>query len=201
MARPVGTGGKAKELSHDEILRIDKIITGTAHELRDRAIIYWGMGSGMRISEIVGLRTTDVRDPAGKILLEVVLEKNRVKEGKSKTVSIHPQARKYMGQWLAYRDEHYPENKHEYVFPAPRGVGPLSPTAAINLLAVIFKAAGIPHASSHSLRRTHANMLRRSGADLKIIQEQLGHSSLAITEKYFSVDPIEKSQAVDRLKF
>ena len=57
------------------------------------------------------------------------------------------------------------------------------------------------NASSHSLRRTHANTLRRTGVDLKVIQEQLGHSSLAVTERYFEVDPIEQQRAIEQLRF
>ena len=65
----------------------------------------------------------------------------------------------------------------------------------------MFKAAGVANASSHSLRRTHANELRRTGADLKLIQEQLGHRSLATTERYFDVDPLEKAAAMAKLRF
>jgi site-specific recombinase XerD len=59
----------------------------------------------------------------------------------------------------------------------------------------------VANASSHSLRRTHANTLRRNGADLMIIKEQLGHASLAITQRYFETDPMEVQAAVDTLKF
>lgn len=43
--------------------------------------------------------------------------------------------------------------------------------------------------------------LRRQGVDLMIIKEQLGHSSLATTQRYFGVDPLEAKLAVDKLKF
>ena len=72
---------------------------------------------------------------------------------------------------------------------------------ACKLLTRLFTQAGIPNASSHSLRRTHANALRRQGVDLKVIQEQLGHSSLSTTERYFVVDPLEKQRAVDLVRF
>lgn len=65
----------------------------------------------------------------------------------------------------------------------------------------MFLDAGVANASSHSLRRTHANTLRRNGADLMIIKEQLGHSSLAITRRYLIADPVEVQNAVDQLKF
>ncbi len=77
----------------------------------------------------------------------------------------------------------------------------MNTTYAIQLLRKMFRDAGVPNASSHSLRRTHANTLRRHGADLMVIKEQLGHSSLATTQRYFGVDPIEAQRAVDKLRF
>ena len=70
-------------------------------------------------------------------------------------------------------------------------------TNAIMTLKRMFAVAGVEHASSHSPRRMHANTLRRNGVDLKVIQEQLGHSSLAVTERYFDVDPLEQQRAID----
>ena len=72
---------------------------------------------------------------------------------------------------------------------------------AIKILKTMFAAAGVANASSHSLRRTHANRLRRRGADLHVIKEQLGHASLATTQRYFENDPVEIAAAVDGLKF
>jgi integrase len=78
---------------------------------------------------------------------------------------------------------------------------PMNSTWAVQLLAKMFREGGVANASSHSLRRTHANTLRRNGADLLIIQMQLGHSSLATTQRYFQADPIEVQNAVDGLRF
>jgi len=77
----------------------------------------------------------------------------------------------------------------------------MNTTWAIQLLDKMFKDAGVANASSHSLRRTHANTLRRNGVDLMIIKEQLGHSSLATTQRYFKADPAEVQKAVDGLRF
>lgn len=77
----------------------------------------------------------------------------------------------------------------------------MTSTNAIMILKKMFLAAGVENTSSHSLRRTHANTLRRNGVDLKVIQEQLGHSSLAVTERYFTIDPLETQRAVEQLRF
>ena len=75
------------------------------------------------------------------------------------------------------------------------------PNNAIKVLKRMFVAAGVAGASSHSLRRTHANTLRRRGVDMMIIKEQLGHSSLATTQRYFDVDPAEARAAIAPLRF
>ena len=74
--RPRGTGGKAEELTKDEIKRIDKCLTDTRHEIRNRALFYLGLGSGMRISELVNLRIKDVA-PHGAVLNRVVPTRDR----------------------------------------------------------------------------------------------------------------------------
>ena len=89
--RPRGTGGKAEELTPAEIRRIDKCLTGTRHELRNRALFYLGLGSGMRIGELVALAVKDVA-PHGKVLSRIVLEKHITKAKKSRTVALSRQA-------------------------------------------------------------------------------------------------------------
>jgi len=197
--RPKGTGGLAKELSGDEIQRIDKCLAGTTFEQRNRALFFLGLGTGMRIAELCGLRIRDVA-PHGKVLRQIVLERHSTKSGRSRTVHVSRQAATHLRAYLETREAL--EKRDDPLFPSrSRPDDPIAANTAIQILTTLFKRAGIAHASSHSLRRTHANMLRRNGADLKIIQEQLGHSSLATTERYFVVDPLEKSRAVDKLWF
>ena len=57
--RPIGTGGKSAALTSDDIHRVDRCLTGTTHELRNRALLYFGLGTGMRIAELVGLTVGD----------------------------------------------------------------------------------------------------------------------------------------------
>ena len=197
--RPRGTGGKAEELTTDEIRRIDKCLTGTRNKLRNRALLYLGLGSGMRISEMIRLHIKDVA-PKGRVKSRIVLEKHSTKSKKSRTVAVSKQAVKYLQEYI--NDSKERPDPIAPLFPSTRKPNkPMSETNAIVTLKKMFLAAGVENASSHSLRRTHANTLRRQGADLKVIQEQLGHSSLAVTERYFSVDPLEVERAINGLKF
>lgn len=204
VGRPLGSGGQAKELTREEIKRINLCLTGSAHEHRNRGLFFLGLGSGMRIAEICQLRILDIARldlKKGKVDVfpSLVLEKHSTKSKKSRTVYLSKQACQAVKDYLELRevkDESLP------LFPSQMNRGEsLKPNTAILMLSKMFKAAGVRHASSHSLRRTHANALRRRGVDLKIIQEQLGHSSLATTERYFKVDPVETRKAVENLKF
>lgn len=198
MTRPKGTGGKARALTRDEIRRIDKCLTGTTHEQRNRLLLYLGLGSGLRIAEMIQLTVGDVA-PFGGVVDQVLLEKHSTKSRRSRTVHLSPQAVHYLKNYLEHLGDvsasspMFPSQKHP--------LKALTPNAAVKVLTRMFAAAAVAGTSSHSLRRTHANELRRTGADLKLIQEQLGHASLATTERYFEVDPLEKQAALAKLKF
>ena len=197
MARPTGTGGRAKELSKLEIQRVDQMLIGTTHEHRNRCLLYLCLGGGFRISEAVGLKVRDVSN--GSIRPQVVLKKHSTKSKRSRTVFLSRQAQQQLKAYLATMTDAAPDAP---LFPTqkkPRES--MSPNVAVQTLKKMFLRAGIDDASSHSLRRTHANSLRRNGVDLKIIKEQLGHSSLQVTDRYFEVDPVEASKAVEGLRF
>lgn len=214
MTRPKGSGGKAKPLTHDEIKRIDKCLTGTLNEERDRLLLYLGLGSGMRIGELTQLTVGDVA-PYGKVLDEILLQKQATKEGRARRVYLAPQAVQALKHYLehlktisrikrlilAESDDGCIPARVPLFWSQKRPLLPLSANTGAKVMARLFKLAAVSGASSHSLRRTHANALRRAGVDLKVIQEQLGHASLAITERYFEVDPLEKRAAVARLRF
>jgi len=197
--RPKGTGGKARELTKTEIKRIAKCLGGTLHEGRNRALLFFGLGSGMRVSELCGLTLGDVAY-RGQALNQVVLEKHSTKSKKSRTVHISKQAQRAVETYLEQRDD--VDVAEAPLFPSSKKVSvALTANGAVIILGRMFERGGVSGVSSHSLRRTHANSLRRAGADLKIIQQQLGHASLSTTERYFDVDPLEVERAVGQLSF
>lgn len=159
-------------------------------------LIFLGLGTGMRIGEMVSLKVGDVRDGRGEIVSSVRLEKHSTKGKKSREVYLSQQARVELMTYLKTRRvlDSTP------LFPSEKG-GSLGPNTAVKVVKRMFDMAGLRGVSSHSLRRTHANALRRRGVDLKVIQEQLGHASLATTERYFQVDPLEIQRAVEVLRF
>jgi integrase/recombinase XerD len=165
--------------------------------------------TGLRKVYLVGLddsQPSRMRDrvwdvaPKGRVRGRIVLEKHSTKSKKSRTVAVSKQAVRWLQKYLNDRGPGL--DTSEPLFPSQRWPNQaMSETNAILALKRMFQVAGVENASSHSLRRTHANALRRNGVDLKVIQNQLGHSSLAVTERYFQVDPLEHQRAIEQLRF
>lgn len=197
--RPIGSGGQAKCLDKFDIKKIENVLRGTLHEKRDLAIIFMGIGGGFRISEIVSLKIGDVIDGDGSVLDQIVLERHSTKSKRSRTVFISNIAQKYLKQHLDELKNKSPEEPVFFGQKKPRET--MNPNVAVQLIKNIFNRACISNGSSHSLRRTHANCLRKNGTDLYLIKEQLGHTSLSNTQRYFSYTEVEMKLAVNNIKF
>lgn len=128
----------------------------------------------------------------------VRVEKSRAKGKESRWCRLAPTAVKHLQAYLATRPDAAP---HEALFPSRKGGACMRPNWGVRLVDGLLEAAGIQGASSHSLRRSHANTLRRAGVDLTIIQGQLGHQDLATTAEYLSASEVEAEAALDRIKF
>jgi integrase/recombinase XerD len=148
------------------------------------------------VGEAVSLRVCDV-----EARNTLVIERHRAKSGRSRRVYLSPDAQKHLDVYLKDRAALGAVDAEGPLFPSQRGGGFMTANAAVRLVDKLLEGAGISGASSHSLRRTHANTLRRRGTDLLIIQSQLGHSNIAITQKYLNAAPVEHAAAVSALRF
>jgi integrase/recombinase XerD len=93
-------------------------------------------------------------------------------------------------------DPLFPSRKRRKGRPAP-----MQPGSAVDLIKHLMQENGIANASSHSLRRTHAQALEIQGASTRIIQRQLGHKRLETTVEYLAANPPGHRDAVRRLEF
>jgi integrase/recombinase XerC len=146
--------------------------------LRDTALFTLLYGCGLRISEALAL---DVRDaPIAGTGLRVL-----GKGGKHRMVPVLPAVAEAIAAYLASRGGATPEAP---LFLGARG-GRLDPAVAQRALRTYRRLAGLPeHATPHALRHSFATHLLGAGADLRAIQELLGHASLSTTQRYTSVD-------------
>jgi integrase/recombinase XerC len=153
---------------------------------RDLALLELLYATGLRVGEIVSLDWTNI-DLRAKMLR--VLGKG----GKERMVPFGRLAeqalRAWLGEWESLRQQNSANlDQDEPVFLNHRG-GRLSDRSVRRLLDKHTLAAGVPAGvHPHTLRHTFATHLLEGGADLRAIQELLGHSSLATTQRYTHVD-------------
>jgi integrase/recombinase XerC len=151
--------------------------------MRDRAMLELLYGSGLRVAELTGLAVADV--DLGEGLVRVV-----GKRGKERVVPMGVPASAAVRRWL---EKGRPALARDAtgggaLFLNERG-GRLSTRSVARRLAVWSRAVGLPRdAHPHLLRHCFATHLLGNGADLRGIQELLGHASLSTTQRYTQLD-------------
>ena len=146
--------------------------------LRDRAILEMLYATGVRVSELCGLDLTDI-DDARRVI--------RVfgKGAKERAVPYGLPAQHALDDWLRHgRPVLAPATPA--VFVGVRG-GRIQQTVIRRVVAAAARAAGLPHTSPHDLRHSAATHLLDGGADLRAVQDLLGHASLSSTQIYTHV--------------
>ncbi|WP_292038567.1 MULTISPECIES: tyrosine recombinase XerC [unclassified Brevundimonas] len=145
---------------------------------RDRAVLTLLYGCGLRISEGLSLRFGDV--PLGDSL------RITGKGDKTRVVPVLPQVAEAIDDYV--RQCPWPLSPEQALFRAKRG-GPLSARQVQATVQRLRGRLGLPaSATPHALRHSFATHLLGAGADLRSIQELLGHASLSTTQKYTQVD-------------
>ena len=167
-----------KTLSVDEAESLMERGYGTTLlDLRDRAILELFYSTGMRVSELTGLSigALDLREGLVRVL------------GKGRKERLVPVGRKAREALSAYLEARGLPSDEEPLFVNARG-GRLTPRSVQrNLKTRLIKAHIIKDISPHALRHSFATHLLDGGADLRAIQELLGHASLSTTQKYTQV--------------
>ncbi|MGW5195629.1 site-specific tyrosine recombinase XerD [Kribbella sp. NPDC004138] len=173
-----------KALSVDEVTRVLAAAAGAEAEpavlaTRDAALLEFLYGTGARISEAVGLDVDDIDLDAGAVLL-------RGKGSKERVVPVGTYARDALS---AYQVRGRPElvsrgRGTPALFLNARG-GRLSRQSAWTVLRRAAQRAGIAkEISPHTLRHSYATHLLDGGADVRVVQELLGHASVTTTQVY-----------------
>ena len=138
-------------------------------------------GCGLRVSEAVGLKIREIYFREGFVRITGKGDKQRL-------VPMGDMASEALQSYLQARPEPDDGNSAAYVFLNARG-GRLSRVGAFNIVRARALAAGVTkHISPHSLRHSFATHLIANGADLRAVQEMLGHESILTTEIYTHID-------------
>ncbi len=147
---------------------------------RDQAVLLLLYGSGLRISEALTLNRRHAPIPPRDVL------RVNGKGGQERIVPVLPVAQEAVAQYLGACP--YPLMSDDPLFIGVRG-GRLSPRIVQLVIARLRAALDLPPtATPHALRHSFATHLLGSGADLRAIQELLGHASLSTTQIYTDVD-------------
>lgn len=174
--------GLPRPISPDEAVALAEDVAETAREewigARDWAVLLLLYGAGLRIGEAMGL--TGAVLPLGETL--------RVtgKRGKTRIVPLLPQVRRALESYVALCP--FPMGRDEALFRGARG-GPLSPALIRRAVQGARGRLGLSDRTTpHALRHSFATHLLGRGADLRSLQELLGHASLSSTQIYTQVD-------------
>jgi integrase/recombinase XerC len=164
----------------------------TAEGARDRALLELLYGSGVRVGELAGLDLGDVDASRGLVRV-------RGKGDKERLVPAGPPALAALGAWLGRRGElTRPGRPTRALFLGARGrrLGVRRVQEIVRRYGAL--GAGRPDLHPHALRHTCATHLLEGGADLRAIQEILGHASLSTTQRYTHVSVDALVRVYDR---
>lgn len=165
-----------------------RVTTDDTAAQRDLAILELFYSSGLRLSELTGLNLHDL-----DLLGDQV--KVRGKGRKERLVPLGSRASRVLRRFLEIREPlaRRPGADKQALFLNPRGRR-LTPRSVQRIVHKAFEAIGVDGLKTHSLRHTFATHLLDAGADLRAVQELLGHASLATTQIYThtSVERLKK---------
>lgn len=171
-------------LSVDEIdAMIDAIDSASPQALRDRALIETLYGCGLRVSEAINLEIGRLNLAEG--YLSVV-----GKGSKERLVPLGQVTADALSDWLTQRaDGKIADGEENYVFLAPRTGRRITRMRVFDIVKHLASQAGITtEVSPHTLRHSFASHLLEGGANLRAIQQMLGHESISTTQIYIHLD-------------
>ena len=168
-------------LSVEEVTAImDSVPLKNWQGLRDRAILEVLYGCGLRVSELTSLRISDIFLGEGFVRVTGKGDKQRV-------VPIGESAEQAVRAYMEVRPE--PQPKAEDILFLGKSGKALSRVSIFNLVKKQAMIAGIhKEISPHTFRHSFATHLIENGADLRVVQEMLGHESILTTEIYTHID-------------
>lgn len=160
---------------------MDSVSLNTAQGLRDRAILEVLYGCGLRVSEAVELKISNVYIDDGFVRVIGKGDKERV-------VPLGGMAIDAINNYLPQRPTRYSRDFEDVLFLNKFGK-PLSRVSVFNMVKRQAMLAGIrKDISPHTFRHSFATHLIENGADLRVVQEMLGHESILTTEIYTHID-------------
>lgn len=171
-----------RALNVDQAVAVMETDAGPGPEgARDLALAELLYGSGLRVSEALSLTVDDVRTDRGFVRV-------RGKGGKERLAPLSAMAVERLREYLDWRDQFTQDDGEQALFLGVRG-GPLQRREAARIVEKLAGRAGVAQrVHPHMLRHSFASHMLQAGADLRSVQEMLGHARLSTTERYTHLD-------------
>jgi len=166
--------------------------------VRDYLIVHLALSTGLRVSEVANLRCGDIFIEDGMSSLIV----RRGKGGKPRSVAFNGALKEHLVEYLRWKTTVGEPVADDAPLLVSSGTGSFMTTRAIQKA---FKRCAAlarlsPHYSMHSCRHTYAcHLYKASGWNLRLVQKQLGHASIATTQVYADVMQPDARRALERL--
>ncbi len=162
-------------LTEEEMVELLGLPKDSPLSFRDRAILELLYASGLRVSELIGLKKTDVNLEAGFLLA-------LGKRSKERAVPLSTYAKEAIEAYLSQA-----KPKGPFLFPNRQG-NPMTRQAVWKIIRRYASLLGKEDVSPHTIRHTFATHLLEGGADLRSVQLLLGHEDISTTQIYTHVD-------------
>ncbi|KZL88700.1 tyrosine-type recombinase/integrase [Clostridium magnum] len=161
---------------------------------RDYIMFLIGVNTGLRISDILKLRTRDIKDSKGKIRNHITLQEE--KTGKDKKVIINDDLKPILKEYLIDKKE------YEFIIKSPKGTNKsLSRQQAYRILHEVGEVFDIDSMGCHTLRKTLGYHYYKEKKDIAGLMDLYNHSSEAVTLRYIGVNQDNKDKIISKLKF
>ncbi len=151
--------------------------------LRDHCLFILGINSGLRISDLLDLKISDVIDPRGKVKDRIELREE--KTGKAKNFPIGDNAKKAIREYLLTRNY----SMDQPLFISRKGENqPINRVQAYKILNAAAEMVGIEEKiGTHSMRKTFGYHAYQDGRSIELIQKILNHTSPSVTLRYIGI--------------
>lgn len=194
-----------KYMSLDEVRRLRRtsedraladLAKGRTSAVRSWAVVDLALSTGLRVSEIAEIRISDLTLTGTEPELRV----RNGKGGKPRAVTLPQDLKRHLRDFITWKKRlREPTKPKDYLFVTERG-GKFT-TRGLQLLfkRAATKAGLSPHFSIHACRHSYGTYLYQKTKDLRLVQDQLGHSSPVVTQVYSHITPEERVRSVNGL--
>jgi integrase len=194
-------GKQAKILNKKQINQLIWYVGTLRHPLRNEVIVMLSTRAGLRAKEIAGLTWSMITDADGDIASSIHLTDKASKGRGGRVIPLNMQLRLKLADFLEQERQHHRfDIATSHVIRTERS-SKTSPQAIVNMFSSWFDDTGLIGCSSHSGRRTFITNAAREissvGGSLRDVQMLVGHSSLAVTQRYIEGDGEARRKIVD----